>query len=482
MLFPLLCLIFYDYIMRSGTIFSIAALYDSQITGTNEGGTIMENISKAVPHFMGMKYVEVPSFPELLPWEIDNWQEESMSWKETCYVHAGISGNWFRVSGPDAQELLSYMAINNVFKWKIGSSKHLVFCDEQGYILNHKLTIREAEDSFRIMGANSPVPIQTTIEQKGFDAKLEIVQGFVYQISGPLSLTVIEKLTGEDQRDLKFLRTKMIKIPGLDGEYELARIGMSGTLAYEIRGKMEDGIPVYEKIYEAGQPYGMKRLGWRTYTVNHTEGGYPQSGCSFVPTFMIDPNLIDENDNMNPYVAGIIGWSGSVELTNYRARLRTPGEVNWLWMANFDHDFVGKEALLKEKESPKRQIVTLVWNKEDIIDVFSSLFEKGEPYKFMDFPNLCNFNTAGHQDYVTTPDGKVIGYASAGHYSYYFREIISETIIDIDQAEIGNEVIVQWGDAGKRIKSIRARVERYPYLDLPSNKDYDLDTVPKGYE
>ena len=110
----------------------------------------MENISKAVPHFMGMKYVEVPSFPELLPWEIDNWQEESMSWKETCYVHAGISGNWFRVSGPDAQELLSYMAINNVFKWKIGSSKHLVFCDEQGYILNHKLTIREAEDSFRI--------------------------------------------------------------------------------------------------------------------------------------------------------------------------------------------------------------------------------------------------------------------------------------------------------------------------------------------
>ena len=199
MLFPLLCLIFYDYIMRSGTIFSIAALYDSQITGTNEGGTIMENISKAVPHFMGMKYVEVPSFPELLPWEIDNWQEESMSWKETCYVHAGISGNWFRVSGPDAQELLSYMAINNVFKWKIGSSKHLVFCDEQGYILNHKLTIREAEDSFRIMGANSPVPIQTTIEQKGFDAKLEIVQGFVYQISGPLSLTVIEKLTGEDR-------------------------------------------------------------------------------------------------------------------------------------------------------------------------------------------------------------------------------------------------------------------------------------------
>ena len=55
-------------------------------------------------------------------------------------------------------------------------------------------------------------------------------------------------------------------------------------------------------------------------------------------------------------------------------------------------------------------------------------------------------------------------------------------MIDIDQAEIGNEVIVHWGHAGKRIKEIRARVERYPYLDLQENKDYDLDTVPKGYE
>lgn len=24
-------------------------------------------------------------------------------------------------------------------------------------------------------------------------------------------------------------------------------------------------------------------------------------------------------------------------------------------------------------------------------------------------------------------------------------------------------------------------LQRYPYLQLPTNKDYDLDTVPKGY-
>jgi hypothetical protein len=36
--------------------------------------------------------------------------------------------------------------------------------------------------------------------------------------------------------------------------------------------------------------------------------------------------------------------------------------------------------------------------------------------------------------------------------------------IDVEQAQIGNEVVVEWGDHGKRIKQVRATVERFPYL------------------
>jgi hypothetical protein len=39
---------------------------------------------------------------------------------------------------------------------------------------------------------------------------------------------------------------------------------------------------------------------------------------------------------------------------------------------------------------------------------------------------------------------------------------------------------VHWGDYGKRIKQIRATVERFPYLDLPRNEKYDLTAVPSG--
>ncbi len=65
-------------------------------------------------------------------------------------------------------------------------------------------------------------------------------------------------------------------------------------------------------------------------------------------------------------------------------------------------------------------------------------------------------------------------------YPDYFREVISHCTIDRDQAQIGNEVIVHWGDFASRIKHVRATVARFPYLDLPRNQDYDLRTIPSG--
>lgn len=63
---------------------------------------------------------------------------------------------------------------------------------------------------------------------------------------------------------------------------------------------------------------------------------------------------------------------------------------------------------------------------------------------------------------------------------YYYREMISHSTLDLDQAATGNEVTVHWGDHGKRIKPIRATVDRFACLDLPSNRRIDLSAVPPG--
>jgi vanillate/3-O-methylgallate O-demethylase len=56
---------------------------------------------------------------------------------------------------------------------------------------------------------------------------------------------------------------------------------------------------------------------------------------------------------------------------------------------------------------------------------------------------------------------------------YYFREVISMATIDVACAKIGTEVIVQWGDHGRRIKNVRATVARYPYLTEGRNDHVD---------
>lgn len=39
---------------------------------------------------------------------------------------------------------------------------------------------------------------------------------------------------------------------------------------------------------------------------------------------------------------------------------------------------------------------------------------------------------------------------------------------------------MHWSDYGGRIKQIRATAERFPYVDLTRNKDYDVASAGQG--
>ena len=409
-------------------------------------------------------------------WEGDGWQEESLSWKESAYVAANLIGPIeVVISGPDAQAFLSRISINDVYNWPIGRSKHLVMLDDNGLIANHALAVRDADDRFRTL-ASPPWPMFQQ-HKFDFDVTIELNDVFVLQVAGPASLNILERVLGHGLRDVAFLDVVPAKIPGVeaDVELELSRIGMAGTLAYEIRGPLAAGPQVYDAVYQAGKPLGIKRLGWRTYAVNHTEGGFPQLNVTFLPSMILDPGV--KNSPLGSILDAPL--TGSIDPADVRARMRTPQEVNWAWMGKFNHDFVGREAMEAEAAAPRRKTVILKWNSEDLVEIFASQFEQGEPFKFVEFPVAPQQPAGGHADLVTK-DGEPVGISSAAVYSFYYREMLSQTTIDLDQAVIGNEVVVHWGDHGQRTKEVRATVERYPYLELPSNRDYDLTAVPTG--
>lgn len=409
---------------------------------------------------------------KMITWEGDPWYEVGQSYFESSYIHAGISGMEETYKGPDAQKLLSDASINNVYKWKIGKCKHIVNLTPEGLVANHALFMRDGEDSFKTT-AGCTVPIEMVRAQGHYDCEHMMRDVFVFQFSGPKSLTILEKATQTDLHDLGFLEFRPVRIPGIDAELEVYRIGMSGTLAYELHGDREIGPTVYDTVYQIGKPMGMKRMGWRDYTVNHTFGGFPQMTVNFELALYANPEFCA----IAPFQ---MKCTGSVDPKDLRARFRSAVEVDWEFMGKLDHDFVGREAFEAELKAPERKIVSLEFNPEDLTEVYRSQFTDS-PYKYMDMPCAQPQPAGGHQDYVTDTNGNKIGISANPTYSSHYHTMIAHAVIDIDKIEEGKEVLVQWGDYGKKIKNLRATITRYPYVnDVPDNRVYDVSNVPSG--
>jgi len=399
-------------------------------------------------------------------WEYNGWKPESMSWKTGCYIHAGLSDGQFNFTGPDVIPFFESICVNNFQKFSIGSMKHAVSCLENGLIASHGILQRNGEEELRYYAA-PPWPIYHATRTK-LRVKFETPRCYLFQVAGPTSLQVLERATDESLADIAFLRFRNAKIAGKN--VEIGRIGMSGNLAYEIRGPLEEGPAVYDAVYRAGQGHGIQRLGWRTYLVNHVEGGFPQLMWTFNAAMLEDPGFAQFiGPNLPPF-----HYSGSVDPADKRARYRTPNEVGWQGAVRLNHEFIGRKAIEAEMANPKRTVATLRWNTDDVVDVYRSLFEKGEEYRTMDLPSTPTWKEGMlcHADHITR-NGKRVGISSGTIYSYYFREMLSMACIDVEQSAIGTEVEVHWGDFGRRMKVVRATVERFPYLTEGRNDAVD---------
>ena len=413
-------------------------------------------------------YVLGGTVPTVRAWEFNGWERETMSWKTGCSLHAGLSNaGSFVIKGPNALSFLQSLVINSLEKFPIGSMKHAVMLTDEGLIGSHGIVERQSEDEFHSFAGGPPGPM---FPQEFVPPGVEMIplENYLFQISGPTSLEVLEKACGESLRDVKFLHFRSrVRIAGV--ETEVARIGMSGNLAYELHGPLDEGPAVYDAVYQAGQDLGIERLGWGSYLVNHVEGGFPQ--VTWTMTMAVPPE-------MWPMVAPMWEVSGSVDPMDMRARCRTPVEVHWANMARFDHDFPGRAVLEAEVANPKRTTVTLRWNHDDVADIAASLTQKDAPiYKQLALPYAPQRWPMAHADHITRGDG-LVGWSSGTIYSLYYREFLSLGCIDLADAELGTEVTVHWGDHGGAIKEVRATVERFPYLDLPRNSTVNVANLP----
>ncbi|MET7331180.1 hypothetical protein [Nonomuraea sp. NPDC005650] len=420
----------------------------------------------------------------LAPREITNWQDEQLSWKTSCFLHAGLSvSGTFRVTGPDAERMFSDIAVNNVARVRVGASTHLIMCSDRGRIMGHGMLLREGEQRF--LTVVHPMHVPYAAESGKYDVEVEDLSGtrFIFQVAGPRSLEVIEAALREDLHDLRFLRhrpagpgSRHLGVTG--GELSVIRLGMSGTLAYEVHGAVEDAAVVYEALMAAGEPFGIRALGSSVYlNALHTETGFPNEYIHFAPAFGDDPGMMDFLNRTGLLMLPALHGSLGDDLAD---RYVTPYDVGWGHMVKLDHDFKGRAALEAIAGAPPRGLVTLVWNPDDVLEVGRSLYEPGAARTFMRMPaddRIQGGVPRLYNDQVLR-GGAVVGMSTGRMYSWYYREMLSLGVLDSELTAPGTEVTVLWGEPGTHQKEIRAVVARYPYLDLERNEKVDVSAIP----
>ncbi len=408
------------------------------------------------------------------PWgklEFTDWMDESMSWKETCYI-----GDWswldeFHAKGPDAIKLFSDLCGSSFAKFDIGQAKHVVMCSRKGKVIGEGILMRFAEDEveFQTRGPGTTW-LEFNVKKGRYNVTTDCtISKFKLHVQGPKSPALLEKLTGESLRDIKFMYFRTSRIKGRDVFF--LRQGMAGEIGYELQGPNSDKDTVFDAIMEAGKEFGIRRLGSRTAMINHLEACFPTITHDYIPAVADEPEYYEAynvkvDDDRSPLwfrsFERCTKVKGSFDADDISAWHRSPVELGWAKNIKFDHDFHGREALEAEVSNPKRTIVTLVWNLDDVMDVWASVFRDDVPYDFMDMPRGQWF--VMYANSVMKGD-RLVGVTSSRGFSRYFQQMLSLCTIDIEHSKPGTEVTVVWGDPGHRKKLIRATVAPAPYKE-----------------
>jgi aminomethyltransferase len=131
-------------------------------------------------------------------------------------------------------------------------------------------------------------------------------------IQGPKAVEAMQSLSSIDLAAIKYYHFEIADFAGID-HVIISATGYTGSGGFEIYCKNSEVKQIWNKVFEAGEPYGIKPIGLAARDTLRLEMGYNLYG-----------NDIDETTS--PFAAGL-GW-----------------------VTKFTKDFVNSDNLKKEKE------------------------------------------------------------------------------------------------------------------------------------
>ncbi len=423
--------------------------------GIDKAGSPMKLLWKPNPPLQRVPVVQ----PEFAGWaEEQHAYEKGVILYDLCH-HM----NDLFIDGPDAMKLLMAVSANDYEKFAIGQAKQFVPVTRHGDIITDGILMRMGENSFLLSGVPaSQTWVRYHADRGGYNVTYRAdpdsanrKEGppamFRYQVQGPKAMEVVERALGKAPPQVKFFHSEEVTIAGR--KLRAFRHGMAGQPGFEFLGNWEDNDAVKQALLDAGEASGIVQVGGLAYYTNGIESGWIPTPT---PGIYSDPELEDYRKFVSLFsYEGQKPMHGSFYSDNIEDYYVSPYELGYGRSIAFNHDFIGREALEKAKDTYRRKRVTFVFNPDDVRKVL------GDPGYLLRYP----------RDRVEV-NGEMVGLAMYTANFPAHGTILSLGLIDKQYAEPGTEVSIAWGehpgagapaDLHKEFPRIRATVQPSPY-------------------
>jgi len=423
-------------------------------------------------------------FPGIPP-EFTNWRDEQRAWHESVVMfEQSYHMTELHLRGAGALAFIAGLASNRLDNLTPMRAKQLVMVDDRGYLISDAILFRESDDFLRVVGpptASSWVQFQA--ERAG--PQIEVTRNenmivprphrdvFRFQLQGPNALALTKEVSDGTLPDIRFFHIGEFQIAGQT--VRALRHGMAGRPGFEIYGPWDVQQAVRARVEEVGAKYGLRKAGSVTYPTAAQESGWmprpfpaiyagagTKSFRDWQPATAFEAN------------ASLGGSFVSDDPTDYMVE---PYELGYGPMVHFDHDFIGRDALLAKNGEKRRTKVTLEWNNDDVFNVLKRSVGLDRPRtRFIQLP-VPMYATFEYDSVMA--DGALIGTSQWSAYSSNAGAVLSTALIDNDQAIMGRDVTLMWGEPNSQrptvedheVVPIRAKIAPVPYFEKSIKTD-----------
>ena len=387
----------------------------------------------------------------LIAYEYTRW------WKESAALrNSAVLGDWSwlnksRITGSDASAFMNYATVKDLAKQAVGQVMYTPMLSAEGKVAIEGLTLKLAEDEYLFTQSAGLKWLEFLRAKTGMKVELQDVTPdyTCYALQGPRSTEVLEALTGESWKDLRFSRFRKLRI--FESETLVSRQGVTGEIGYEFLMRTDTGRAheLWRRIREVGRDFGLRELGFKAQLVGHTETGIATVIRDFIPARGTPDQLRRMLRHwMSAEEHAALDWDVSEHLCS-------PAELGWGHTIDLrKQKFHGRERLLNEP--PRRRLVGLEWSSEDMAKLYAAQFGGAPAAPPPDLP-YGQFRVS----FLKIVEG---GWASGYAYSPTLRRMISLARVDHGIAD-GAQVRVRWGGfSDEPVALIRARVVPLPFI------------------